>query len=508
MSLIIKQLPYKVTIEELIVNKAIAPSLFIKFPEHYFENWKNFSSYPNQYQTEQTEEQEKANFHNVIISTFGEFKIEDLLHPYDLEKLQKNFVENFKVDIPEKLERYEHSNSSSFIKFKAYFNYWIGYIFVEALDGYENIETFLSPSDGKTVLFERFILVQKKWEKYSDIFERLSFYKTATNILHLWEPPDIAITFGDISEYFINKLGCSLVQLETDLEKLLILFKNWKQRLSLGESIYKLPIDQLRRDIYFLFEWICSSSDKGESLYFDKWSYTGLNSQSWAELCEVIEYEEFELEKAFTFYAPSYSKNLSEKGIIVDFLEVYKRLSTFDGFWPWIRSFKDLHNNINSSGVIKFQQSRVLDYLIIITIRTEILIRSVYRKVTNSDDPKDLSNLFGLLSDQFPEDSDARRMFGTIADKENWKLTELSSKPNDIFHEIEEVKNKKNWNKTMLHCFKTILRFIVSRNYFAHHSYIDEEINSNISLVANKVIVSCVESAIVLDYYTNQSISG
>ena len=69
--------------------------------------------------------------------------------------------------------------------------------------------------------------------------------------------------------------------------------------------------------------------------------------QPWVQLKEVISYEEFELKRRFIKYIPgSYAKTLEEAGYLTDIEKVYARLAEYDSFWPWIRAFSDLHDQL------------------------------------------------------------------------------------------------------------------------------------------------------------------
>jgi hypothetical protein len=196
---------------------------------------------------------------------------------------------------------------------------------------------------------------------------------------------------------------------------------------------------------------------------------------------------------------------LVKAGYLSDIQSVYTRLSDHEGFWPWSRAFTDLHESLNPlkpTQPIIFKQPRLLDHLLVITIRTEILIRSLFRKAFAAEDDRDFRLVFEQLSQEFPVDSEARRIFGSVADQANWKRTELSGKPSDIFGEIDHLPLKKNWSRLIHHIFTSILRLVTARNYFAHHSFEDERLNQTGDLVG-KVLKSCVESVVYIESVTH-----
>lgn len=71
--------------------------------------------------------------------------------------------------------------------------------------------------------------------------------------------------------------------------------------------------------------------------------------------------------------------------------------------------------------------------------------------------------------------------------------TKFYYKPDNIFSDIDGI-SYKGWSREDLFFLKSILRFICIRNYFAHHAYKDEEIDSLNSHLALEVIRSMIET--------------
>jgi hypothetical protein len=259
----------------------------------------------------------------------------------------------------------------------------------------------------------------------------------------------------------------------------------------------------LRQDVFFLFEWICSLTNKGEKYYFDKWCYKNRCANVWAQLKDVISYEEFDLQDEFESSIEIYAKEIINYGYLKDVGLIYDKLSIYDSFWPWIRSYADLHKSINRKSPVDFRQPRILDFLIIITIRTEILIRSIYVNHFNQEEPNDLRIIFQNMS-KFANDEEAKRVFALVVN--HWHLTRLNEKPECIFQQIEAIVPIKGLNKKGHKLMKKLLRFVVSRNYFAHHSYIDDSINSSISEISAEVLSSVIHSLIYFQVVSEKGI--
>ena len=503
----IQRIPYGLSIADMIVERALIPDLFVRLPSEYFLSWKNF---PGTGDFEIPEELESAAYHSVYISTQGNWSLESLLHPYD-EELRSDFVDRFSGEVPRTLKKQEHPNGDYFRPCEAYFSYWKSYIFVEALDGYEHIDKFLSWKTGREILISRFTDVSQQWEEnYKDVFTRLSFYRTAKTILTLWKDPRPSTTYKELSEFIQKVTDCNPELLEQDMEKLLILFGHWEKRQKEGGRYYLQAIELLRQDIYFLLEWLCTLTGKPREVYFEKWSYNIGPHDIWIQLKEVISYEEFELESRFMIYAPDYAETLKKEGYLTNAQDIYTRLAKHESFWPWIRAFSDLHDergHTSSSKPLVFRQPRVLDHLLVFAIRTEILIREFFRTANQSEEGRELRLVFNEFSKKLPDGSKERSILGTISDKSTWKKTELSGKPEEIFENIDRIPRKKKWNKSQHHIFLSILRFVATRNYFAHHFYVDKALSNIADELTGKIVDSCLESVIYMDSVVQKIIS-
>ena len=495
----IQRIPYDLSIADMIVERMLIPDLFVWLPSEYFTSWSNF---PSTGHCETPEDLIPASYHSVSIINQGDWSLESLLHPYDKKDLKKDFVDRFSEEAPRILKEKKHPNGFYFRPYEAYFSYWKGYILVEALSGYEDIEKFLSWEAGQSVLISRFIDVSQKWEEnYKDTFTRLSFYRTAKTTLALWENPHPAKTYKEVSEFIQKATKFSPELLEQDIEKLLILFKDWMKQLKEGRRYYPQAIELLRQDIYFLLEWLCNLTGTSEEVYFEKWSYrVTWDMQPWVQLKEVISYEEFELKRRFITYIPgSYAKILEEAGYLTDIEKIYARLSEYESFWPWIRAFSDLHDQLEHTSTTKpivFRQPRVLDHLLVFAIRTEILIREFFRKATHSE-KKDLRKVFSCFSEMLSENSEHRKILCEIYGR--WNKTKLIEKPDDIFEKINCISQPKKWSKFQHHILLSVLRFVTARNYFAHHSFKDITLNSPIVELTAQIFESCLESVIYMD---------
>ena len=490
----IQRIPCGLRMADMVVKGALIPDLFVELPPKYFSSWRRFASMDD---SEIPQEVKWADYHRVPVDDHGTWSLESALHPYDSE-IKSDFFDRFSANVPQNLENYKHLNGFSFRPFEAYFRYWKAYIFVEALDGYEDIGLFLSSKIGRETVISNFKEKSRRWEvEYEGIFDRLSFYRTAKTILTLWQGQGEGCTTSvrELSEFILEVSNGTTELLERDLEKLLILFGHWRMREQAGRRYYQHALEQLRYDVFLLLEWLCPLTGKREEMYFKKWSRP---NQGYVPLREVISFEEFELEESFCERALDYSKLLVKAGILADVKSVYGRLAKQDSFWPWIRAFSDVHHKMvptNTKKPLVFRQPRILDHLLVLAVRTETLIRALFGEAVKSEEPKTLSEVFRGLLNKLPPKSAARTVLCEVV--KNRKQTQLYERPEEIFGKIDSISG--DTSEIQPHMIKSILRFATARNYFAHHFYKDEFMNTRIESLPGEILVSCLDTVVYME---------
>ena len=322
-------------------------------------------------------------------------------------------------------------------------------------------------------------------------------YRTAKTILTLWQGDCCTTNGKELSEFILDVSNGTTEVLERDLEKLLILFGHWRMKEQAGRRYYRHALEQLRYDVFLLLEWLCPLTGKREEMYFRKW---GRPNQGYVPLNEVVSFEEFELEESFCERAPDYSNPLVEAGILADVKSVYGRLAKQDSFWPWIRAFSDVHHKLvptNPTKPLVFRQPRVLDRLLVLAMRTEILIRKFFTTSGNKEEDYSLKEIFRSCSKMLPPTSAARTVLCEVS--KNWNQTRLYEKPEEIFGEIDSIPREAVWSEMQHHLIKSILRFAAARNYFAHHSFKDGLINTQVEDLPGEILVSCLETMIYME---------
>lgn len=288
-------------LSELLIDDVLSPDLFVTLPAQYFSSWNNFPLIPTKWNSESYEDIELASYHSIIVRP-GKGKkesIDDYHHPYDQE-LKDTFIKRFATSVPNKIEGFKHQNGSTYYPYEAYFAYWRGYILFEALEECFNIEKFLPREKGVEKFKESVAFFNEKWNlQYQKTFNRLSFYKTFSS-RNVFAKNKIE----NIEAYLLEYTNSTLDELESDMENLLTLFQDWKWKIEKYDKCnYTKLLELLRQDIFLLLQWLTKLSGS-VTTYFDRWSNNGPVVSRWAELKEVVNYEEFDFEKTFKFYLP------------------------------------------------------------------------------------------------------------------------------------------------------------------------------------------------------------
>ncbi len=420
----VEKLPYDLKLSKLITAGALSPDLFVRLPKTFFIKWVNFPTCPAEWQSDKSEAEKAAGNFNIYNILIDDLALNDLLHPYDSEPLNSEFVKRFEA-IPQKsLKMIKTEKHRGFVPSEAYFAYWRGYVLVDALTGYLDIDRFLSKKRGVAELVKRISSVSEFWDqKYKRLFQRLSLYRTAMSAINAGHAK-CHLTYRQISDYLLGFSGSAAESLEGDLEQLLILFNNWQDEIDRnGRTHLAKASDLLKQDIYFLFEWLCIATELGEDYYLNKWSPDDRHPRIWARLNEVITYEEFDLKGTFLGFTKYYCEDINAFGYAENLERTYAKLCKIDSFSPWIRSFSGMHKCINHKAKIDFKQPRIIDFLIVTTIRTEIVIRDMYiQHLKKKNSPDHLFDVFKGIAWTLKDKKRAKILESLHNDKAKTKL--------------------------------------------------------------------------------------
>ncbi len=491
----LKKLPYDIKVIDLIFEDCIDVDLFVELPKSYFENWDSYPVTGHQPNKGVKNDFGDAGYYNLIIRPDNETSLSELSHPYD-EQMNESFKKRFGVIAPAKLIKCNHPNGRSFYPNEAYLSYWKAYIILEAVNECLFIERYVSREDGVQVFKDKVVRINKKWSKqYTLIFSAISHYRTFTSQIH-HSNTLLTPTYGEISQHLLDRANVTATELNTGLEVLLELHNDWTRKLeNNGMSEFNFALKSLKRDIYFLFEWLCGLGFNENDL-FKQWTYSNRQPASWSQLKDVLDFEEIAFRETFERYTPIYCQDVSKWFAVDRVAETYEQLNEYQSFEPWIRSFTDLHKSINKKSDITLVQPRLLDTLLVMTIRTEVLIRTMLLDLSGKQEPDDLKDVFRELS-VFLIDDAARTVLIAVAD--NGNLTKLQDRPEAVFDKIENYKIGKKWSNKQKHFFKVTLKFVTSRNYFAHHYYKDHEFNTHTNQLCGDILTCCLQTILFIN---------
>jgi hypothetical protein len=476
---------------DLVQKGSLSYDLFVRLPEQVFLKWENFPMIGSRYSDDLTDEEDLANYY--YMSVTPEIKVQnDLLHPYDNpDSLKESFILKFSEKRPDDLQSIRHSNGSEFYPCECFLRYWRIFPLAIALNYSHNIESLLSPEVGIPKVHQIFSREEKLWnEDYKSSFERISYYRTAKAMLSFSNEQN-PLNNAEISRLILGWSESEIEDLNNDLRKLLEL---WKKLESILNQPWKNKIlSLLRYDIYLLAEWLCVLSDIGFEDLSRQWQYVDRKPKSWAQLKDVLALDDFKYRDSFMRYTGSYVKEAIELKVFSDPIEKYDFLSNLSGFESWAQAFHDLHKELNTSlEKISFYKYRTINYFLVFTIRSEILIRSMSKNLIETAEEDTLKNLFDKFRNLVHFNREEKEIIEFVSDKSKWSETDLYSQPKDVFKKINEIQSKKR-SKKQVFIIRNILTFITARNYFAHHSYLDDKITM-ISNTSGQIFSACLNT--------------
>lgn len=477
----IEKLPFGITLSDLILCGALAPSLYVALPKEYFDNWKNFPECPRQ---SDCAEGTMAEMYACQPMPQQATELHEPLHPYDGE-LKSSFREKFQADIPESFPVCEHSSGGKYIPAEAYLPYWQVYALAGNLQKYRYVDSFLSPEVGKPGCLQLIKSAARSFIlKYGDTFDRVSWYKTIVASVNFSKSN---FTCGQLIELAQKHSNVSVDLLKNDLQLLLELDANWNSILQkYGCTVLENSRSSLSKDIYLIYEQLRLLGTPASHI-FENFTpeYYGA---SYTPLHDVLQSEGYGFKKSFISLGSHYCGQVKKWDYDCT-EEVFDSLIQVPGFDAWIRAFHDLHESINDpkKRPVSFRQNRIVDALIVMSVRTEIVLREMFRAtLANKSD----ASIVAFLKATKPAlAAKYQKIIGEVCSKNNSKITKLNKRPSEIFCEIEKVIFSK-WSKEDKFFFHAILKFITARNYFAHHAYKDDEINLQTSTLSKHILES------------------
>ncbi len=478
----IEKLPFGITLSDLILCGALVPSLYVVLPKEYFESWKNFPECPPQTDYDEVGQvgmyacqpmpQQATNLH-------------DLLHPYDDGELKSSFKEKFLSEIPESFSICDHPSGAKYIPAETYLPYWQVYTLAGNFHKYRHAESFLSAEVGRDACVELIKSATKSFIlKYGDTFDRVSWYKTIVAGATFC---NLSVTSGQLLELAKNYTRVTIDLLEGDLQLLLELDANWNSNFKkYGCTVLENARASLSKDIYLIYDQLRLLGIPA-SRVFDNFT-PDYSSPFYTPLHDVLQSEGYGFKKSFISLGSHYCVNFNKWGYNCT-EEVFDSLIQISAFDSWIRAFHDLHESINAHNnpPVSFRQNRIVDALIVMSVRTEIVLREMFRAELSEKSDAPIESFLKAIKKNLVDEK--QRVIDAVYSGDNSKFTKLHDRPSDIFIRIDSIDFSK-WSKEDKLFFRAIMKFITARNYFAHHAYKDNELNIQTSTLSNQILES------------------
>lgn len=477
----IHNFPYGIHPSDFIFLKILKPTLYVNLPTEFFENWENFPECPLR---GDIEAHSSVGLYQFELIPTASGALSDLIHPYD-GLLKDTFATKYQEDVPEIPTIEQHKNGAKYISAEGYLPYWHTYALADSFYIYRYAKhLFSSDEDGKKRVID---LIRSKTERfcgrYAAAFDRISWYKTIVTGSQLG---NLSCTQGDLFSLAQNHSKVTIDVLKQDLCLVLELDAVWVEQIKLhGCTVLKNARNGLGKDIYLIYEQLRLLGESAKSI-FDEFQPGCMGLPSTA-LYEVLGFEHFIFQNSFINFGKIYCTKIASWGYECS-------ESTFDflieirGFDAWIRAFHDLHQSLNTENLqpVSFKQDRIVDALIVMSVRTEIVLREMFRSVIQEKSDETIVDFLKTIKEQLQDKE--RKILETCCNEINTK-TKLNDRPNDIFLEINNF-HPKNWSKMEIYFLQAILRFIKARNYFAHHAYKDDALNNRLSALALEILQS------------------
>jgi hypothetical protein len=524
----LKELPYGLKIENIIERGWLKPVLRVDLPSSYFSAWRNYPELPKA--GEPLAEEDRWSEYCEVEWAFpsGNFYPEWFLHPYDRSSGEGNEFRKHAVDpdatLPELIRLGERPKVRSVYW---YFSHWQGYQLIDLLNvvvlfpTVSNLPNALNVlnnfcnnySSYKTISDLNIKQVLNRWGKREKVFSWLSYYRTMLGTasclaFHDAKRRSQLITEG--AQEIASHLQIGGNDLEKAFEKhFLKIFQEWQWSIQRESLFHKKALDELRKDIYYALDWLCRLSGKPAKFYLDKWKYPDRSEREWAQLRDVLPFEDLKVQDHFLRLAPRYIKEFNEQ--LPERLQIgeQKFKSFVDGLWRdyktfplFCRAFYKLHQQMVRDKVIDLKNYDILDYFLTLAMRTEALLSEIYlgrKLVPGQDEGANLVKIFKRYQSAIGHPCNDFQNGLHLALNRNdgfLKLTELYDFPEEPLKKISKALEVKNQNPIAQKVAFHVLVCNLARNYFAHHTYLDDYILENEN--ARTMIVSILVTALYL----------
>ena len=494
------RLPHGLTPYDFVKFGWIEPVLRVDIPESFYLTWKNYPELPAD-DSEFPEEDKWALYCKPYSSpTLDDPPEKWFLHVFDKPDSEAREFLRHKVqasqNIPENKEHHR-GHGKKYNTCWLYFAYWQGFHLIDLLthidifpsvpnipNALERLELFKKQYPKRKEITDAGIkAIKEKWAMHRKFFEPLSYYRTMLGLsvhysLRNQSSQETKELKRKGERLLAEYLELTPENLEEITEKLLIVFQEWTWSIKKGSHIHGQAIGQIRKDIYYSIEWLCSLTGETIDTYFKKWRYPDRSQREWAELRKALPFEYNKTIEQFSDLVPLYLKEINKKlpkkerleGAKLDGLikKLYKNHIAFRHF---CRAFRKLHDYVTNESEIDFRElDAFIDYFLLLAMRTETILFEFLNSPSGSGNHSSLKELLSQLSLK-----SGSVEIGVNLAKQLWKeCTSLKTRPPDPFRIIEnKIQVVSCRNQAAKKIAEHILTAGMMRNYFAHHSYLD-----------------------------------
>jgi hypothetical protein len=464
----LKKLPHDIKLKDLIFDQSFTPSLLLRISD---------------------EDLKECEFRLIMEPDYhpsNKIKsIEKYQHLFDYDEGQ-SVVRSKRAD----LEQLVATKEQDFRPYKSYFAYWKCYQLIDTLERVSGVDKFNNKENTKKIINESLIRRQKYWSGHiSDVFDLISEFKTMSNYVHT----ALSCNYSDfdVAEFIASKNKVSHDFFFSGMEAILELYNDWDGKLFSGSHyLINKCKENLVIDVYGLF-LIGIAIGIDDARIFDRFTIKDRQPRAWAELKNVLKFPSTSYKNTFTRFLPYYWDDIKKSLKVNDSIALYGKLIKIEPASLWIRAFYHLHNrlssNIKGTHGIVFESQRELDNFLVMTLRTESILRFVSKHYVSDAYELDAKSLIVSLAKSGVE-LRYKKILNIVVS--NWQLTSLRNSPAEIYKPINDIVKPCALSKVDFHLVKVILKFFVSRNYFAHHHYKDDEFSNFSSLYSSEVLRS------------------
>jgi len=489
---------------DLLLNSVLVPSLSIQLPRDYYENWQNYPVHPKVL-TEETIEYRWGVLHDMYWDT-DKSEDEWYLHPFGRTKIAREYkFDDIRIP-PQNGEVLNHSSGHKYSTINTYIPYWQVYRLFEidyVADNTIKINMLLSPEKRIETMNtnccyligefeEKTAMIKEEWDRNYDELSSISSYRALHGICLAMEKR------GKGNYHELVKEGAELLckKLSMDNEKLEYCMREiyLKKYQNIGEKTSKNTqglLVLMQKDIYYLTEWLCYINGKTFDYYFDKFENKSRFSDGYIDLINVLPFEsEKEIKNNNILLAP-YIEEINRHSTILK-IDDNKYKFVFEvlrekcsSFYIFSRSLSRMHNEWNKDFDIEFNNSSLMDYLVLLSIKSETLLKELINQ--NEDHEMTLGKIIKKYSFLLSSGYEFRK--GLDFCLEIWSKYTKSSTG---FSKVPEFVNQTNLSNNDKWFAENILLFAQARNYFVHcYTYDNTNINlETLSMITKSIITS------------------